>query len=208
MINEIKVGPQTLNDGATTTARGGRTGAQVVQDAHGRYQEAVMRGNVYRLSAPNIVGTAFVGGAGGTPLISIYNPTGSGKNLIVLGVGIGCRIIGAAVLNTNFSLWAGVSVANTGTLTTPTNVLTNNTGGAVAQGSVNAATTSTTAITLALPIATYMWGTSVGTYMQSGIIDVGGLVVAPPGVLVAFGQSVALTTAAFDSTLIWDEVAA
>jgi hypothetical protein len=197
--------------GATGTnvgeLRTGWTGAQVTQDAHARYQEAVLRGGVYRLPAPNIVPTAFTGGAGGTPIVSIFNPTGSGKNCVILGVGITARILGAAVLDTSFNLWAGVSVANTGTATAPTNALTNvSPGGSVVIGSVNAATTSTTAVTLALPLASYFWGTSVGQYMSAGLFDVGGLVVCPPGCLVAMGSAVAITTAAFDSVMIWEEV--
>lgn len=207
--NDTYVGPVNATTGpGSGMLRIGNTGEQMTSDTHGRYQEAVLRGGVFRLPAPNIVPTAFTGGAGGTPIISIYNPTGSGKNCVILGVGITARILGAAILDTSFNLWAGVSVANSGTATAPTNVLTNATGGSVCVGSVNAATTSTTAVTLALPLASYFWGTSVGQYMSAGMFDVGGLVVAPPGCLVALGSAVAITTAAFDSVMIWEEVPA
>lgn len=196
----------TATGGNTGELRIGSTGAQIVSDAHSRYQEAVLRGGVFRISAASAAPTAFVGGAGGTPLLSLYNPVGSGKNCVVMAIGIASRILGAAVLNTSFNLWTGVSVANTGTQTQATNALTNATGGSPTYCTVNTATTSSTALALALPVASYFWGTSVGQYITTGIIDVGGFIVAPPGVMVGFGASVAITTATFDCSMAWEEV--
>lgn len=207
MIVEGKVGPQTLGDGAEGKFRQGRTGAQLVHDTHGRYQEAVLRNGVYRIATSGTA-SAFTGGAGGTPLLGVYNPTGSGKNLVFLAACVMNRTLGSAVLNSSFNIYAGASVANTGTQTQATNALSNAASGSVSYCTANTAMTGSTAIGLALPIASYNWGTSVAQFMTIGWVDLGGLVVAPPGVLVALGQTVAITSTVFDVALVWEEVAA
>src|SRR5712664_3100170 len=83
---ETVVGPQTRSDGTQQALRGSRTGAGVVTDAHGRYQEAVLRGNVYSLSAAAAAPTAYTGAAAGTPLLAVFNPAGTGKALVGLAV--------------------------------------------------------------------------------------------------------------------------
>jgi len=64
---ETIVGPQSKADGSQLALRSSRTGAGVVADAHGRYQEATIRSNVYSLvltatttgvAAGNIAGAA------------------------------------------------------------------------------------------------------------------------------------------------------
>lgn len=209
MIAELRAGLAALTDGAVKELRGDHTGALVTTDAHGRYAEAVRLGNVYMLGGAAMAPTAFVGAAGGTPLLSIYNPVGSGKNLFILSVNFAIKVVDSAIGWTSLSIWGGVSAANTGTLTTPTNMLTLQTGGSVAKGSVNAATTSTTAITSngpLMPVASHFWGTSVGVGQALGNTDVAGQVVCAPGNLVAVGLSVAPASLTVDCSMIWEEV--
>lgn len=204
-----QVGPVTAQDGSNPNFRQGRTGEQVVADAHGRYNEAVSRGNVYCVTVAAGAVTAFVGGAGGTPLLSIYNPVGSGKNLSILSISVSSHVAASAAGTVAFSVYGGVSVANSGTLTTPTNLLTLQTGGSVAKASSNAATTSTTAVTANGPIlnvGSYYWASAAAATLAPLVADVSGLLVCAPGNLIAFGGSAALTSATYDASIIWEEL--
>src|SRR2546421_4820350 len=74
-----RVGPVIGADGSPTPLRGARDGALVGQDAHGRYYEAVARGNVWTISTPtagatvtaNMVGSV----ASSNAIVGLYNPT-------------------------------------------------------------------------------------------------------------------------------------
>lgn len=68
-----------------TGIREGKTGEQNVAQAHGKYYEAVLRGNVY--SAVNTTARSPGTALGTTPPITLYNPPGSGKRLSILRVG-------------------------------------------------------------------------------------------------------------------------
>lgn len=203
---QTQVGPVTSADGGSITARSERTGGTVVQDAHGKYNEAVSRGNAYKLVVSGGAATAFTGGAGGTPLVSIYNPVGSGKNLSILLVGVASRVAASAAGTVGFNLWGGVSAANTGTLTTPTNMLTLQNAGSVALGSSNAVTTSTTAVGLVLPLASYYWATAAGAVIAPSFFDIAGAIVCAPGNFIALGGTAALTSATYDVAMIWEEL--
>src|SRR5262245_7044390 len=85
MLAEGRVGPATLSDGNPREIRLGKTGEIIVGDAHGRYYESVVRGNVF--TAANQASATFT--LFGTTTATGYilsNPSGSGKNLIVLQI--------------------------------------------------------------------------------------------------------------------------
>lgn len=202
---ETKVGATVNATGATPTARSINTGELGVSDVHGKYQEAIVRGNVYKLSVAAGAATAFTGGAGGTPFVSVYNPVGSGKNLVILTAGWASRVAASAAGTVGFAFWGGVSAANTGTLTTPTNMYSLQNSGSVALGSSNAATTSTTAVALIMPVASYYWATAAGAIISPSMFDVAGSIVVAPGNFVAFGATAALTSATYDVAMTWEE---
>jgi len=90
---ETQVGIQNLANMARPTIRSDRTGAVVTVDTHARFQEAVIQGNVYGFTgvATATAAAQIVGGAAGGHLnFAIWNPVGSGKNLVlwVFGMGI------------------------------------------------------------------------------------------------------------------------
>lgn len=200
------VGKQAAADSSNPNVRQARTGDIVTSDGHGRYYETVSRGDVYRLSVAGATATAFTGGAAGTPLLGIYNPTGSGKNLVVLVVGVSNRVAASAAGTVDFALYQGVSAAPTGTLTTPTNALTQAASGSVALGVVNAAATSTTATALQLPLGSYYWATAAGAINNSVLYEPAGSVVVAPGQFLALGASAALTSATWNASVLWEEV--
>src|SRR5262245_46087296 len=86
-----RVGPTLGTTGTAAPFRADITGAQIVSDAHGRFQEAALRGTLFSAgmtttSISNATFTTGTLGSTGTPIIGLWNPMNSGKNLIVLQV--------------------------------------------------------------------------------------------------------------------------
>jgi len=96
MIAEIQVGPQILANGVRPAARGDRSAALAVTDAHARFQEAVLNGNVFGLcltavttnpQAGNYLPTS--GATAASTNFTIWNPIGSGVNLVLWQFNLG-----------------------------------------------------------------------------------------------------------------------
>lgn len=200
------VGPRILAPGSMAALRLDRTGAQVITHGHGRFYEAIRSGNVYTVSVAAGNASAFSGGAGGTPLLAAWNPASTGKNLAVLGVGISLQASASGAGQMSFSLWFGPTAAITGTLVGTVNMLTLASAGGVARGVSNAAMTSSTAVTNSLPLGGYYWATAAGAFQAQGFFDIGGLVVVPPGALVALGVETAVAGDTYNAALIWEEI--
>src|SRR5436853_6634195 len=102
---------------------------------------------------------------------------------------------------------AGVSVHPTGTVTTPTKKVSQQATGSAAKGFVNTALTGSTAISLVAPVNGVYWATAAGSnIVGTGLVDLAGMIVATPEVLVAFGSRTALTSTVTDAFLMWEEV--
>src|SRR5262245_59821083 len=82
MSSQGRVGELVGSDGAIQPLRLTRTGAVGTADVHAKYQEAIMRGNVYSLSVAAGTPVAYTGAAAGTPLLALFNPLGSAKALV------------------------------------------------------------------------------------------------------------------------------
>src|ERR1017187_2094929 len=103
-----------------------------------RYYEQAYRGQTFVLAAVAQAGTAYLGAAGGTPLVAVWNPTGSGKNLVLLQASTSIVATASAAGTTQFRLYAGPTVAITqATVTVPLNTASLVTSGSVAKGFVN-----------------------------------------------------------------------
>lgn len=83
-----RVGPIVSGDGTTPVVRQTRTSALVMQQASGKYAEAVLRGNTYYATVP-AAGVALSVAINTTPSVTLWNPLGSGVNLRVLRVTVG-----------------------------------------------------------------------------------------------------------------------
>ena len=206
-VDQGRVGELLGSDGAIQPLRLTRKGGLAAADVQARYQESVLRGNVYFLSLSAGAPTAFIGAAGGTPLLGIYNPAGSGKALVLLVCSGAETTVPSAAGVIDYEMWAGVSVLPTGTVTTPTNMASQQATGSAAKGFVNTAMTGSTAINLVTPVNGVYWATAAGSNLVgTGLVDLAGMIVATPGVLVAFGSRTALTSTVTDAFLMWEEV--
>jgi len=206
-VDQGRVGELLGSDGTIQPLRLTRKGGLAAADVQARYQEAVLRGNVYYLAAGAAAPTAFVGAAGGTPLIGVMNPTGSGKVLVFLAASTTITAVPSAAGVVDSQMWAGVSVLPTGTVTAPTNMANQQSTGSIAKGFVNTAMTSSTAINLVTGLSAFWWATAAaGAMASSGIVDLAGITVAIPGVLVALGVRTVPTSTTTDAFLMWEEV--
>lgn len=172
------------------------------------YYTLLKAGVVYVLVATGVNPAAFTGGAGGTPLIGLYNPTNSNKDLVVLQTRVGVRTTGTAAVNCDFAWYGGPSVLPTGTPTVPQNAYSLAKGGAVAAGFVNTAMTGSTAITLLYPaisIGQTIATTPTATAPTDSGADSKGLIVAAPGNLIALGTPAALTGGVIDVAVFYGE---
>lgn len=206
MSDLMKVGSDWGGSGTFKPLTSTISGGQRVSDAHGRYMDSVMAGRVYFLSLAGTAAVAYTGGAAGQPLLAIHNPANSQKLLVVTMVGLASRVAASAAGTVGFNLWTGPSVLPTGTQTTPTNVLSQAATGSAAKGFANAVLTGSTALALALPLASYYWATAAGAIVAPSQFDLGGILVVAPGNQLALGGTAALTSATYDASLFWEEV--
>ena len=206
VVDQGRIGELAGNDGTIQPIRLTRKGAVATSDAHGRYQEAVLRGNTYFLSLSAGAPTGFTGGAPGTPLIAVMNPSGSGKALVFLAASTTLTAVPTVAGVVDSEIWAGLSALPTGTITAPTNMATQQTSGSSSKGFVNTALTGSTAINLVTGLSAFWWATAAaGAMTSSGIVDLAGIVVATPGVLVALGLRTVPTSTTTDAFLMWEE---
>jgi len=205
-VDQGRIGPLTAGDGVIQPIRLTRDGSQAVQEAHARFQEAVLRGNVYYLSVGAATPTAYTGGAAGTPLLAIHNPSNNNKVAVLLAIGISNRAAASAAGVVGFDTWAGVSAQPTGTQTKPTNAFTQQAAGSSMLGFVNTALTGSTALGLVLPVTSYYWATAASAFLAGNMFLPEGLVSAIPGNEITIGATAALTSATWDITIFWEEV--
>lgn len=97
MLLDGVVGPVPLADGAARPARLEKTGAVVTQDAHARYQEAVLRGNVFFAcnSASQALSTNSTTATG----LILSNPPGSAKQLVLIALRVALLTAPAGISN-------------------------------------------------------------------------------------------------------------
>lgn len=223
MLAEVRVGPLTAKDGAVNPARGDQTGATVTSDAHGRFQEAALRGNLFSagMTLTSISNATFTTGTLGstcTPIVGVWNPTNSGKNLVVLQVRL--QMITTAITTPTGPgglVWAtavGQSAISTGI--TPLNRLSLAASGAVGKGYANTALTGLSGnltVQEAAGLTTFIINastaeTAAGYYTVSagGLDNIdGGIIVPPGGVLALLGTTTPVAISA-TSSILWEEV--
>ncbi len=201
MINELLVTGARPGSTGYVPARSSKDGHQVVQDGHARYMQAVLDGNVYIGANPG--GTPVTTQAGlsaTTPALTLYNPVGSGVNLILWTHTLTATTAPAAI--TAFCLaW------NTATAAAPTALTAANVINANGQASTGKGVCARAATLAAAPVA-YRWtfnisaATLVAAY--SVIDDIAGSIVLTPGVCISVQ---ALAAAAVVASFTWEEVA-
>ncbi|MDE2102831.1 MAG: hypothetical protein KGL39_36645 [Patescibacteria group bacterium] len=224
MLIQGQVGAQNNGDGVTSASiRQGKQGELIASELHGRFYEQAYRGNLFSagttavtaLSANTITTSATT-----TPIVGVYNPVGSGVNVVVLQASLQAFIntlttpVGAGAFQWAYSL--NNPAISTGA--TPTNRFLGGTasktkafnGGVALTGLTNALTvlegadfTSPTGQTYGTIVAP-----TTGTTMTGfgGVQNIDGSIVVPPGGVLALLNTTSTTTMSTVARLLWEEV--
>lgn len=195
-------GPRTAPDGTPNPLRLEKSGAQVVQTAHGWYNEAVYRGNTFFGANQAAQALTSIGTTAQTGLI-LVNPPGSGKNLVLLQVEF--ALTGAA--NNNPTIALAVQATASSSLASPT---TNNAKNALVGGPTNCVGIVTTSATLqSNPIVAKVIQCCNTTTIPAAVnppvtYDFGGSLMLTPGTAACIA-SIA-TTATGLASITWEEI--
>ena len=215
------VGPVRQGDGVGQGLRQGRTNETIIQQLHGRYYEQVFRGNVYSigcqltaLSAATILLTS-----SGQPIVGVWNPNGSGVNLVILqaslvdeinnvtSVALGAFVWASSVGNVN-NMSAGLSPFNRKTLA--------NTGSQAKAFALSTASLLTGLVNNLVVFEAAEFNTASGlltttvaaatpTPSVSGVQYFDGSLIIPPGGVLALLNTVSTTTHSVAGRLLWEE---
>lgn len=194
-----QVGPQTLQDGATQVFRQEKSGGQVIQQLHGRYYEQGYRGNVF--SAANQAAQAVSAALATTYTgILLYNPPGSGVNLVPLKVKFALSVAPVAVATIGLlGGWAatgGVTAQTTKLNTQSSNI--GNTG-----GSKGIALSAATIVTPTWIKQLYDGFTAAALPAPTPPVDLEGMIQIAPGGFLGIGALTAITGL---GSIFWEEV--
>jgi len=200
-----RVGPGYANDGAIQDPRLTKDLGFAVQDLHGRFYEAVVRGTVFE-AVTATTGVAPGTAIGTTGAFTLYNPTGSGKNLVLLDMDMGyvSGTLGSGTIyicaNTNPN-----AAAVTGTAITPTNLLI---GAPVGVGKAFTTSTLPVAPTPIHPVWTIspMLATTVFAPIDVRLLVDGKYIISPGCALSFASVAGAGTSPLLTFSMSWEEV--
>lgn len=199
IINSVLV--RTKNTGAQAPARACYSGELATSDAHARYQEAVLQGNVYLASNQAAVALSNLS-VTATGLI-LTNPVGSGKNLVIWDIDIALATAPAGA--STVALAANVNILAAAVIhTTPLVVRQALLGGAnAAVGLADSAAT----LPAAPVVIQALGGGPVAAASLTTVFmhdEVAGAIILVPGTAISL---TALTTAiSAVSSIMWEEV--
>jgi len=170
LLQNVVGPPAAAGNNAIVNGRSGQLGDAIVSELHGRYYETTYRGNSFLLSVSTAAAvTAYTGAAAGTPMLALFNPTGSGKNAVLNKAAIGNVVAASAAGTVAFGLYFGTTAAITqATTTAPWTMNTQLQSGSVMTGFRNVALTSGSAASNVIPVATYYWATAAGAALVTG----------------------------------------
>jgi hypothetical protein len=202
----------SATDGTYQSILQGKQAEQIVAGLHGKNYTACYRGNVFlgSTAAAGVVPPIYSNTA---QTFGLWNPTGSGKNIVPISLRYGIVTVG--VVTSNFVLGyradAGAQVATGGTISAATLVaaVNANLGSGTASISKFAPATITTVapallMTLGTSICMAAGPTAMNDWWQLGHDFDGGLIVAP-GTAVFVANNIA-GVATYNISLVWEEV--
>jgi hypothetical protein len=204
-----RVGPGFAQDGSLADPRMTKDLGTVIQELHGKYYEATYRGNVFTCST-SAAGTTLVAAnlsplaAGGTPIIGLYNPQSSGKNLVINKVNVAVVTLTASTGNIvwNYALNQTITAATNGVITS--NFL-GGSAASVVKAYVNTATTGSTAAIMLRPAFQVQEVSAVGDIFGLAEQDINGDIIVPPGALIALANGISNTTTVLSASITWEE---
>lgn len=194
-------GPKTVQDQTYNALRLEKSGAQVIQTAHGWYNEAVYRGNVFFGANQAAQALTSIGTTAQTGLI-LVNPPGSGKNLVLLQVEF--ALTAAATNNPIITL--AVQATQSASLAKPTNTANNALIGTPANcvGSVTTSATLQSNPVVAKVLQVCNTTTIPATVNPPVTYDLGGSIMLVPGTAACIASVATASTGL--ASITWEEI--
>jgi hypothetical protein len=211
MLIQGQVGPssaQSVQPGSTPAVRLGQQGDLIASELHGRYYEATYRNTVFMTWVNAVTLTSNhatpIAAGSGTPIISLYNPAGSGKNISLI------RVQQSHTSGTPAGPLIWNIIPNPQNITAIPNVQANNMSTLAPSGSVakiwnNIAITGSTVGTT-FRNAGGMDTTATGAGIASYVEEYAGTFFVPPGSMIALACTGAGSTNIINAWLEWEEV--
>src|SRR6516165_6645272 len=183
---------------------GGFFGEATYSELNPAYYTLLKNGFVFCVTGFQQNAAAFTGGSAGTPLIGIYNPVNSGKDIVLLQTRLGIETTGTGTTTLALNYYAiAQTVSVTGTQTQCRNMYSLMATGSVAYCMVNTANTAALASNLIAPsFSLGLTAATAVTNVQSLVENVNGAIVVAPGNYLAWGMSAATTAAKLDIGMI------
>ena len=219
VVDQGRIGELAGQDSGIQPLSLTKTGALKTADRHGRYQEAVFRGNVYCLTTGTggvalAAANASLVAATFQPLVGLLNPTNSLVAAVILQACYGTQATGAAAANEGIPVYQvaapGASTTIAGTV--PLSMKTLTAAGSKMIGSVNQAYTGNTVTWIVLkPFAgaegPRMTAPTASINVNSlGSEELAGMILVPPGAAFGIGVLAAGTTITSAASLVWEEI--
>jgi len=200
---EGAVGPMMRSDGSVDTLRMSRFGSLVVTDAHGKYWEAVSRGNVY--TAATQAGVALTVGISTTATgIILTNPPNSGVYLSILEFICALTTAPAGIATIGLQAVVTPQIAET-THTTPLtvrNCLIGSTKSGVGKADSSSTLAATPVAVRAVPGGPVATGSVTTAYIKD-VVD-GALILSPGTAIATFALTTAISALL---SITWEEYA-
>lgn len=223
MSDLMKVGADWGGAGTFKPFTSGLSGAQRISDAHARFMEASITGRVFSagMTLTSISNATFTTGTLGstcTPIIGLWNPTGSGKNIVVWQARL--QLVSTALSTPTGPgglVWAtSVNQSAISTGITPLSRLSLTASGAVAKGFANTALTGLSgSLTVqeasgfsTFPLNATAAETAAGFLPAApgGIDHIDGAFILQPGAVLALLGTTTPVAISATSSILWEEV--
>ncbi len=202
-----RVGPVIGGTGTAAPFTAGITGGQRTLDAHARYMDAVLQGNVY-VACNQAIGTLQTGLTTAQTGLGLFNPQSSGKRLVIWSASCSFTV----AQPTTASVYGLCAATNTiqAVPTSQTAAVVRN--ARLGANAVSAATALTAGTLAVAPVAVSILGVAmtgaitVVTMQPSFTREYAGALIVEPGTYLGFFASVAPAATSFWGELVWEEI--
>lgn len=221
----LKVGEVFGQDSSELASRAGKQGDQIVSELHGRFYEGNYRNKLFSggMTTTSINAATFTTattGATATPILGVYNPANSGKNLSLLQAVLSLVLTAGTATGPGTFQWC-VTPAGQNGLTlgaAPWSRSTLLQAGSVAKNMAGVALTGISGVLSILGASALMGGsniaasfveTAVGARPSNGGVSVenlDGSILVPPGFAVGLFCTTTPVAHSAGSNLIWEEL--
>ena len=174
----------------------------IVSELHGRYYESAYRKSLFAGANQAGVATTAAFATTYTGLV-LYNPSGSAVNLVLSKVGIASIIAQTSPLAVGIMTGFSTTALSGVTALTPKGRFVGQTAGV---GLLASAATLPVAPTLDTVLGVIDTGATTVATQLTGLIDVEGGIVIPPGGYAALYTNVASVAASLIASMAWEEV--